>query len=208
MFVLICLLTLSFMLLSGLATTLGARQPINPALAGFIEGCEGKTQPCWRGIMPQVTTLREAQAILENMSYECVSRQHLCTQQETVNKCPSVAWSGYDNLLNGLGLLDCDDLTLGTVIAAIGSPDRIIHFCDGFLDIIWDGFAWVDVDLIRDTRLWFSPTYPVRGISITPTPLDFGPDHPLAGSVYPWRGFMSYQRYLQSQPNPTCVHLE
>jgi len=42
----ICLLTLTFALLSALAIMLGAQQPINPALAGFVEGCEDKPQPC------------------------------------------------------------------------------------------------------------------------------------------------------------------
>jgi hypothetical protein len=33
----------------------GGAQPTHPALRGFSEGCEGKPQPCWYGILPGVT---------------------------------------------------------------------------------------------------------------------------------------------------------
>jgi hypothetical protein len=42
------------------AKAIGSFQPPNPALSGFIEGCEDKLQPCWYGIVPGVTTLEEA----------------------------------------------------------------------------------------------------------------------------------------------------
>jgi hypothetical protein len=34
------------------ARAIGTTQPTNPALRGFIEGCENKPQPCWYGIVP------------------------------------------------------------------------------------------------------------------------------------------------------------
>src|SRR5689334_17247061 len=37
------------------AKAVGALQPPNPALRGFVEGCEDKPQPCWYGIVPGVT---------------------------------------------------------------------------------------------------------------------------------------------------------
>jgi hypothetical protein len=187
---------------------LGSLQPLNPALAGFDIGCEDKPQPCWHGIVPGFTTVEEAQGILENMSYVCASVRHLCARPATGMECPSVAWWGFENQLTGLDLLDCGDLTLGSVITALGSPDRIIHFCDGFVDIIWDDFAKVTVYLTENSRLWFAPTDLPSDLAISPSQLEFGPDHPFAGSVYPWQGFMPFTDYLQSQPNPTCVPLE
>jgi hypothetical protein len=38
------------------ARALGGTQPTHPALRGFTEGCEGKPQPCWYGIVPDQNT--------------------------------------------------------------------------------------------------------------------------------------------------------
>jgi hypothetical protein len=48
---------------------MGGTQPPNPALRGFVEGCEGKPQPCWYGIMPGVTTAEEAKNQLLGLGY-------------------------------------------------------------------------------------------------------------------------------------------
>jgi hypothetical protein len=48
----IILFTILFVVFSLAARALGTTQPPNPALHGFMEGCEGKTQPCWYGIVP------------------------------------------------------------------------------------------------------------------------------------------------------------
>jgi hypothetical protein len=37
------------------AKAIGSLQPPNPALRGFVEGCEDKPQPCWYGIVPGQT---------------------------------------------------------------------------------------------------------------------------------------------------------
>ncbi len=67
MFRVLLKLSLSFILAFGLFNVIvrgiGEIQPPNPALAGFNEGCEGKPQPCWYGIVPGVTTMREAKQI-------------------------------------------------------------------------------------------------------------------------------------------------
>ena len=42
----------------------GSIQPINPALRGFVEGCEGVTTLCWHGIVSGETSLDIAQEIL------------------------------------------------------------------------------------------------------------------------------------------------
>jgi len=45
-------LTVIFLTMTVAARALGGTQPPNPALRGFVEGCEGKAQPCWYGIVP------------------------------------------------------------------------------------------------------------------------------------------------------------
>jgi hypothetical protein len=63
-------LTLFFLVFSLAARAVGTTQPVNPALRGFVEGCEDKSQPCWFGIVPGRTTAEQAYRILSHMGYE------------------------------------------------------------------------------------------------------------------------------------------
>ena len=62
---LILLLTVS---IAGKA--IGSLQPPNPVLRGFTEGCEGKAQPCWYGIVPGITDINEAQDLFNRLGVE------------------------------------------------------------------------------------------------------------------------------------------
>jgi hypothetical protein len=62
---LIFLIVLILLALSLIARAFGSTLPPNPALLDFVEGCEGKTYPCWYGIIPGSTTLTQAQTLLE-----------------------------------------------------------------------------------------------------------------------------------------------
>jgi hypothetical protein len=46
------------------ARTVGGRLTDHPALRGFSEGCDGKPQPCWYGIVPGVTDTAAIDAVL------------------------------------------------------------------------------------------------------------------------------------------------
>lgn len=63
----ITVVCLTFMLV---ARTIGTTQPPNPALRGFVEGCEDKPQPCWYGIVPGVTTVEEGQSLFNQYGIE------------------------------------------------------------------------------------------------------------------------------------------
>src|SRR5689334_9061762 len=56
------------------ATALGTAQPLNPILRGFTEGCEDQPQPCWYGIVPGITDIKQAHDLLFKYQYpsECV----------------------------------------------------------------------------------------------------------------------------------------
>jgi hypothetical protein len=66
---LILSIVLIFLSLSLIARAIGMTQPPNPALRGFMEGCEGKSQPCWYGIVLGVTTWEEGGILLEKYNY-------------------------------------------------------------------------------------------------------------------------------------------
>ena len=51
------------------ARSLGAAQPPNPALRGFVEGCEDQPQPCWYGIVPGVTDEESARSSVKKAGY-------------------------------------------------------------------------------------------------------------------------------------------
>src|SRR5215211_8272264 len=69
------LLKLAFLITLVLAVTglsaraLGSTQPLNPALRGFTEGCEGKPQLCWYGIIVGETLIEDVFHILEQKGY-------------------------------------------------------------------------------------------------------------------------------------------
>jgi hypothetical protein len=58
------------LMVSVAAKAVGSLQPINPALRGFVEGCEDKPQPCWYGIVPGKTRSEDGQKILEKEGYQ------------------------------------------------------------------------------------------------------------------------------------------
>jgi hypothetical protein len=87
----VVLITL-FLAISMVAKAIGSLQPINPALRGFIEGCEDKPQPCWYGIVPTVTTLEDAIRNLETANFTVLRQDDKFTgitflqgTQETTN---------------------------------------------------------------------------------------------------------------------------
>jgi hypothetical protein len=63
---------LIFFALSLTARAFATTQPPNPnpALRGFTEGCEGKIQPCWYGIVPGKTTAEATSERLSQLGYE------------------------------------------------------------------------------------------------------------------------------------------
>ena len=59
-----------FLALSLTARALAMTQPPNPALRGFTEGCEGKSQPCWYGLVPGKTTAESTYEHLSKLGYD------------------------------------------------------------------------------------------------------------------------------------------
>jgi hypothetical protein len=66
---LIPMLLLSCLSLSLVARAIGTTQPPNPALRGFVEGCKDKPQPCWYGLVPGVTSEKEAVELMVKANY-------------------------------------------------------------------------------------------------------------------------------------------
>lgn len=58
-----------------IARVLGGTQPPNPALRGFVEGCEGKPQPCWYGIVPGMTDEESARSNAKKAGYSVMANE-------------------------------------------------------------------------------------------------------------------------------------
>jgi len=85
---LIPILALLCLALSLAARALGSTHPPNPALRGFVEGCEDKPQPCWYGIVPGVTAIEDAPSILAQyrLNSELSQCSKVCQQKSGSNK--------------------------------------------------------------------------------------------------------------------------
>lgn len=116
-----------FAVLNIAARTVGTTQPMNPALAGFSEGCERKPQPCWYGIVPGVTTIEEGQQFLRSAGYVNVTGSVL---PESCIEIHSVCvWFGWDNQsVNQINFYWNDRVRFGDMIALIGFPKFIRYF--------------------------------------------------------------------------------
>jgi len=153
---LIPLFALACLALSLAARTLGGTQPPNPALRGFVEGCEDKPQPCWYGIVPGVTSEQDAVELIIKANYKpklTLSPPNDFYRDTCLdNGVPACYLS--DNLVPGYieliwdrcgelgdcrneieiygisGSLEDYDVRLGDLIIATGLPPYIRHDCN------------------------------------------------------------------------------
>jgi hypothetical protein len=188
------ILALIFLVFLLTARAIGATRPPNPALRGFVEGCEDKPQPCWYGIVPGVTTVEEANLILASHDYWERSEELVYYggyQYVNIGEAPScvtLVRYGGDTILSGLRL-GCLGIRLGDVISQWGVPKRLgygeVRAIDGL------GYAGYSFQLHRSDLQPYLWMYEVS-LSI---PLPDIVDKPFG--VYRWRGFTSFQRYCQ-----------
>jgi hypothetical protein len=80
------------------AKAIGSLQPPSPAMRGFIEGCEDKPQPCWYNIVPGISTVEQANKIINGLDYiGCEIHLISITQVQTIEaiefkRCESIQW--------------------------------------------------------------------------------------------------------------------
>ena len=127
-----------FLALSLTARALAMTQPPNPALRGFVEGCENKPQPCWYGIVPGVTTAEEATNISFQLGIDELAFQNMVG----VRVLCSEEISSFQGKVNSIRITFCDPLYFGDFIIAMNTrPQAIEVNCFGGLNI-QDGGKW------------------------------------------------------------------
>lgn len=100
-------LSIFFVLAVG-ARLLGSTQPPNPALRGFIEGCEDKPQPCWYGIVPEITTRLDAANISEKLNFITCRIQF--------------EYSRFSEAITAVELQDCNGIYYGDLASQFNFP--------------------------------------------------------------------------------------
>jgi hypothetical protein len=88
------------------AMVIGSLQPPNPALRGFIEGCEDKPQPCWYGVVPGVTTAKNATEILSGID-NTFCDAHLISDT-------------YVQTIEAIELKECEGIRVGDLLLQFG----------------------------------------------------------------------------------------
>lgn len=191
-------LVAAFAVFNVAARAIGTLQPPNPALAGFIEGCEGKPQPCWYGIVPGVTTDEDVTRIMLQQGYTEIDDYGSDVQYESDN---SVIWRvfvGYvytdetysDRLVGGLVLwLDRAEVEIQEVLVYSSEPEIIV-------------FSPNDGEMLLNEHFsmyvpfgWESPSSRVYSLGVS----DYLPHRP--DLFNPWRGFMPFWVYCQLEPD-------
>jgi hypothetical protein len=131
------ILVAMLMTLSIGAKAVGALQPPNPALRGFVEGCEHKPQPCWYGIVPGITTVQQAIPILNHiqMPYRIASLEYRNSINYSVPCRVMLEQPARPNTaLQSITLEGCQDyLAFENVLAVLGSPQEAVGSYPGSL---------------------------------------------------------------------------
>jgi hypothetical protein len=129
-----------FTLISWFGHLLGSTQTPNSVLQGFAEGCDGKPQPCWNGIVPSVTKFDDVPMILgavpawEQASVEKIARKLGSLWQITnpdFTDC-TVIIDQKEKSFDLVGTIDfriCSHILLGDLADLIEYPGSIYQGC-------------------------------------------------------------------------------
>ena len=145
-------LLLMFVPLAIIARVLGAAQPPNPALRGFVEGCEGKPQPCWYGILPGVTDEESARTNAKKAGYSITANEF---SSNYIQSCPVRPCCKHIEVLTGesplskLIFYQCD-IVLGDLMLTFDPP--ITPF-EGYANMVALADCKVGIFPNRDRRL-------------------------------------------------------
>jgi hypothetical protein len=178
------------------ALAAGAASSANPALDGFREGCDSQAQACWHGIIPGVTDVKRAVAILEGLrysriqgGYELSDRVLPYRSEAEMPHCADV-YFGYRIIGVKTVVLYCMTLTVGDVMNVLGPPHERISY--GPL-----GEAWLyDRVVLRLNAGW--QQQPSASIDHIRLLLD---NAGYVKTAAPWHGFLPRWRYCQLEPD-------
>jgi hypothetical protein len=189
-------LILAFTLLVSAARTLGGMQPPSPALEGFSAGCEGKSQPCWHGIVPGVTDVHEVYRLMAfagepDLNRSIFSRDYILTFALSQNQ--PYCWASFefvnDILVRGaVSMCDQTEVRLGDLALLHQQEEKIVS-----LPPHEQIYGRVSVNISGWPTLFSRIDY----VNLLAPNARF--------QHFPWLGFISQSRYCQLVPDyPLC----
>jgi hypothetical protein len=187
------------------ARTLGSTQLPNPALRGFTEGCEDKPQPCWYGIVPNITTVAIANDVLTRMGYkgkmgyrslqymDYFSEHYVPKYVSVFPFCEDMNMACGSDKVGALYIFDLNvyifdlnGITLGNAILLFGNPQYIdVAVTQGLLVV----FKYATVS----SGGWDSPDDLLVFIKIENRPTS-------NMDIREWHGFIPFWKYCLYEP--------
>lgn len=175
---------------------LGAGEPLNPVLAGFVTNCENKPQPCWYGIVPGLTRDDDVHGLIAfagrgRYAYDDLVQSYSIyfTPPEPTPACV-FTFRTNRTIVTRIEIALCKRGELRT----------------GDLTALWDlnkqtvslpPHSLVSGKFSFSLKGWPAPTSPITSITLQALP-----DTP---QQYPWHGFVPLWRYCQIEPIfPQC----
>ncbi|MBI5666456.1 MAG: hypothetical protein HZC41_00490 [Chloroflexi bacterium] len=206
-------LVAAFAALNVATRAIGTLQPPNPALAGFIEGCEDKPQPCWYGIVPGISTWEEGEITLSHFSYEqsyeaWISPDGYAAVYEFSKNLPCRAVYlvmdrleySKTNSIDRVEFDECSDLLFGDIVERFGEPETFYAKRWSF----WGKRVLAEIGLARESStacLDISPRSSISKFSIANFPQST--ELTASNQLY-WHGFLPYEKYVNQYGFPSC----
>lgn len=200
---------IAILLALGCASTVVARvvgfaQPSNAATLGFIEGCNGKPQPCWYGVVPGVTNGGEAFRLLGDAGFSRTSvvparygdEAHVYAKPDFPD-CQTILQYNPNNQHIQRIQLVCGGIQFGDVIAAKGAPTGIQKTTGYAPRLLFTGNVSAIQSVSIDTTSLFSPLgfIDLRAASISED----------ATPTFGWHGLAPLWRYCILEYASICA---
>jgi hypothetical protein len=174
----------------------GNTQPPLPVLQPFLDGCEGKPQPCWYGVMPGTTTEQETYELMAFAGTPRLANLLSGEGYSIIFRFPEPSF--YCNAIffvrdvivyrAEFSLCRDRDIRVGDLAALLDGQQIVVSMPPN--ELIYDG---VSMNIEEWPNLYRHVTYLTL---LAPTS-----DYPR----YPWHGYISRWRYCQLVPYfPRC----
>jgi hypothetical protein len=206
------LMTLALAVTSLAVRAIGSTQPPNPSLRGFTEGCEDKPQPCWYGIVPDVTTVQVAVDELKLLGYEYnISPKDVASggldYQSALLPCAEItlfASPFKPEQIDTLFFRECQSIYLGDFIRIFGTPHKTNVSDFTFLSSKVIAVLEFKSGQQGNNCLSFMPTSSIPSFGISFRNQSGTVDQMLDQ----WHGFLPYNQYISRYGFADCEILE
>jgi hypothetical protein len=199
---LLLLLTFTFAGFNIAARVLGTMLLPNPAMAGFTDGCAGEPEPCWYGIVPELTNHLEVNLLTKSHNYQMQgeiysgSLRIYATYKSVMplDGCQFGVGFGPHGEVVDFRLDECRGIYLGDIIQLFGTDTAVGVESDRKHGLIYANSEFQIHFLFSGSM---RPFRKLDGVEVYPIIVPF--------VTFGWHGFAPLRRYCQLEPpNPEC----